>query len=70
MQECVPPPGGPVRWTPWAQLLQRVLGVDGSACPRCGGRMHLHAVVMGRALSRVLAGLEAAHGARAPPSAT
>ena len=31
-------------------------------------RMHLHAVVLGRALSRVLAGLEAARGARAPPA--
>ena len=69
VQERTAQAGGPVRWTPWAQLLQRVLGVDGSACPRCGWRMHLHAVVMGRALSRVLAGLEAAHGARAPPSA-
>ena len=68
VQQRAPQPGGPVRWTPWAQLLQRVLGVDGTSCPRCGGRMHLHAVVLGRALSRVLAGLEAARGARAPPA--
>jgi len=34
------------RWWPWAELLWRVFGVQGWACPRCGERMRLRAVVL------------------------
>ena len=53
------------RWTPWRELLKRSFGVDGFACPMCGQRMMLRAVVMPPATFKVLRGLEAA--SRAPP---
>ena len=54
------------RWVPWAWLLKRVFDVDGWACPSCGQRMRLQAVVKGPPASeRILRGLTAA--CRGPP---
>lgn len=51
----------------WAELLKRVFAVDGWACPSCGERMHLRAVVDGAgAPTRILTGLLRARG---PPVA-
>ena len=60
-----PSEANPPRWTPWRELLKRSFGVDGFACPICGQRMMLRAVVMPPATFKVLSGLEAA--SRAPP---
>jgi nitrite reductase/ring-hydroxylating ferredoxin subunit len=60
-----PSEANPPRWTPWRELLKRSFGVDGFACPMCGQRMMLRAVVMPPATFKVLSGLEAA--SRAPP---
>ena len=59
------------RWVPWARLLWRVFAVDGTACPRCGGRMRLRALVWRPPASvRVLTSLRrSAMRARAPPCA-
>lgn len=47
----------------WAELLKRVFAVDGWACPSCGERMRLRAVVDGGgAPTRVLTGLLRARG--------
>ncbi|MFT7519618.1 MAG: hypothetical protein ACI9MC_001760, partial [Kiritimatiellia bacterium] len=35
------------RWASWAELLERVFGVDRTACPYCGEPMTLRTVVMG-----------------------
>lgn len=49
----------------WADLLQRVFGVDGLRCKHCNGPLHLRCVVVNPpATMRVLAGLQRA---RAPP---
>jgi hypothetical protein len=45
--EPADPPASPPlprRWT-WAELLQRVFAVDVLACPHCGGRMRVVAVI-------------------------
>lgn len=55
------------RWTPWRELLKRSFGVDGWACPHCGQRMRLRAVVLPPATLKILRGLQAA--CRAPPGA-
>jgi hypothetical protein len=55
------------RWVSWAELLHRVFGLDGWACPLCGQQMVLRAVVLGPpATFRVLEGL--ARAARGPPA--
>jgi hypothetical protein len=33
------------RYRPWAELLRRTFAVDVETCPRCGGRMHLMALI-------------------------
>lgn len=49
------------RWWVWADLLERVFSSDGFACPRCGRRMHLRAIVIGApATTETLAGIVAA----------
>jgi len=49
------------RWWVWADLLDRVFSSDGFACPRCGQRMHLRAMVIGApATTETLAGIVAA----------
>ena len=49
-------------------VLRRVFDRDPMACPHCGSRMQLRAVVLGRhATTRILEGLTVATGARAPP---
>jgi hypothetical protein len=60
-----PPTSADSRWVPWAELLHRVFGVNGFACPSCGGTMQIRAVVLGPVTGRILAGL--ARSARAPP---
>jgi hypothetical protein len=40
------------RWLSWAELLKRTFDVDGFQCPRCGGRMRLHAVVLDATVAR------------------
>jgi len=47
---------------PWAELLKRVFGVDGHACPGCGGRLTLRCVVLGPATQPILSGLDRATG--------
>jgi hypothetical protein len=49
----------------WSWLLRRAFEVDGWACPNCGRRMELRAVVMGPATLAVLGGLR--RSARGPP---
>ncbi len=57
---------GPHRFH-WADLLARVFSVDAFACPSCGGRMTVRAVVLpGAGTLDVLRGLQGA--ARAPPA--
>ena len=58
----------------WAELMQRTFGFDVLACPRCGGRMRLIALIEQEAVvHRILrhlglpSELPAAHPARAPP---
>ena len=52
---------GPRRpWT-WAALLRRVFALDVLACPRCGGRLRVIAIVQNPAVVRALL----AHGERA-----
>jgi len=54
------------RWTPWAELLARVFGVDALACPHCGQPMSLRTVVVRPpATLQVLTGLK--RSARGPP---
>jgi hypothetical protein len=49
----------------WADLLERVFGVDAFRCKGCGGRLHLRCVVINPpATTRILRGL---FGSRAPP---
>jgi len=56
-------------WCPWSELLERVFGTGGFACPKCGRPMRLRAVVVGPpATTRILAGL--ARTARGPPPTT
>ena len=62
-----PSPSKAPRWTPWRELLKRSFGVDGWACPHCGQRMRLRAVVLPPATLKILRGLQAA--CRAPPGA-
>ena len=46
------------RYRPWAELLKRCFAVDVLACPRCGGRMRLVALVTEAAsVRRFLRGL-------------
>jgi hypothetical protein len=46
------------RWHPWADLLNRVFSIDIFQCPRCMGRMHLRAIVVGPpATTKILDGL-------------
>ena len=40
-----PPTRGGSRYRPWAELLQRCFSIDVLACPGCGGRMRLVALV-------------------------
>jgi hypothetical protein len=42
-EEPVKPAGS--RYRPWAELLKRCFAIDVLACPRCGGRMRLVALV-------------------------
>ncbi len=61
------PAGSPYR--PWAELLKRAFSIDVLACPRCGGRMRLVALVTEAAsVRRFLRGLGEATeaSARAP----
>ena len=55
----------------WAQLLERVFGLDGWRCPRCGEPMRLRTVVMPPATLRVIHSLHRSEQrlaqARAPP---
>ncbi len=55
-------------WIPWRTLLSRVFGVEALLC-ECGLLMHVHAVVLGSATTRVLATLARSTTARgrAPP---
>ena len=49
----------------WADLLERVFGVDAFRCARCGGRLSLRCMVINPpATTRILRGL---FGSRAPP---
>ena len=49
---------GGSRYRPWAELLQRCFAIDVLACPRCGGRMRLVALVTEAAsAARFLRGL-------------
>ena len=45
------------RWIPWAELLKRSFGVDALACPVCGGRLRLRALVRTHETSAVLLGV-------------
>jgi hypothetical protein len=57
----------PTALAAWAELLLRVFGVDGLACPVCEHRLRLRALVLsGRPARRILAGL-ARSAARGPP---
>ena len=52
----------------WAQLMQRAFEIDLLACPWCGGRLRLIAIVEdSRQIREVLAGLSAEPVDRAPP---
>jgi len=52
---------------PWATLLARTFEVDVKACPRCGGRLEVRAVVTDHDIARTI--LDAIPtAARAPPS--
>ena len=58
----------------WADLMRRVFAFDVLACPRCGGRLRLMALIEASAVSaRILrhlqlpAGAPAARPSRAPP---
>jgi hypothetical protein len=55
----------------WAQLMQRSFGFDMLACPRCGGRLRLIAVIEEpRVIRRILGHLglpTEARPSRAPP---
>jgi hypothetical protein len=58
----------------WAQLMQRSFGFDVLACPRCGGRLRLLAVIEeGRVIQRILrhlglpTAIPAPRPSRAPP---
>jgi len=51
----------------WAELLRRVFGVDGWACPDCGERMRLRTVVVGSpASTTIVTGLLRSRGPPAP----
>lgn len=51
----------------WAELLRRVFGVDGWACPDCGKRMRLRTVVVGSpASTTIVTGLLRSTGPPAP----
>jgi hypothetical protein len=61
---------------PWAELMQRSFGFDVLACPRCGGRLHLIALIEEAGVVRrilthlgVPAEVPAARPARPPPTA-
>ena len=57
----------PTPLSAWAELLLRVFGADGFACPVCHHRLRLRALVLSpRPAGRILAGL-ARSAARAPP---
>jgi hypothetical protein len=52
-----PKPSGS-RYRPWAELLQRCFSIDVLACPACGGRLRLVAMVTEpRSIRRFLRGL-------------
>jgi hypothetical protein len=62
------------RYWAWATLMRRAFGIDGLACPRCGGRLRLIATVEDPAVvGKILAPLGLLHPADspgpAPPSA-
>ena len=58
------------RWWPWADLLDRVFSSDGLACPRCGGRLRLRAIVIGPpATTEALAGIARAVQRTTPAAA-
>ena len=66
---AVPPT--PRHWA-WADLMRRAFDIDVLACPRCGGRLRLHAVVEDPAAVRaILAALawSRERADRAPPFA-
>ena len=47
-EDPAPPPERPSRgtsWIDWATLLRRTFGLDVLACPRCGGRMRVIALI-------------------------
>ena len=59
----------------WAELMRRTFGFDVLACPRCGGRMRLIALIeQAQVVQRILRHLglpsevPEPHPARAPPS--
>lgn len=57
----------PTPLTQWAELLRRVFGVDGFACPVCEHRLRLRALVLSaRPARRILGGLGRS-AARGPP---
>ena len=65
---------GAARGQCWAELMRRTFGVDVLACPRCGGRLRLIALIEETAaIERILRHLglpttiPAARPARAPP---
>ena len=65
---------GAARGQCWAELMRRTFGVDVLACPRCGGRLRLIALIEeAAAIERILRHLglpttiRAARPARAPP---
>jgi hypothetical protein len=64
------------RGAQWAALMQRTFGLDVLACPRCGGRLRLMALIEDAAvITRILdhlglpAEIPASRPARAPPAA-
>ena len=80
-KEIVPPPPQKVSWgiltkdsgggtrrpwaLPWADLLWRVFSSDGMACPECGKRMQVRAIVLPPATMEMWEGLR--KSARDPP---
>ena len=59
-------------WT-WAQLMRRAFALDVLACPACGGRLRLIALIFDPHTIRALLGSSAVSttlGGRAPPAAS
>jgi hypothetical protein len=66
VRRLVKTPAKRSRWVPWGDLLRRVFETAGFACPRCGARMRLHAVVIGGAVAKKILD-DLARGGPGPP---